>query len=1006
MDEFINLSYLDNPDVYAVNALEDHSDHKIFFGEKENKISLSGKWKFLCYTSFNDDIKVLLSPNFNINNLDDINVPGHLELQGYGRPKYVNMQYPWYGHEEVELGKSPKDNPVGIYLRDLEMNESFSQKIILSFGGFNTALYVFINGYFVGYSEKNYTTTEFDITNYLVKGINRIGLLVFKYSKQSWFHDQDMWRFSGVFRDVSLKLVPLIHIEDINNKSLLASDYQTGLLDVRVTILGGLSTVSLKYALRFKGNTLFEEIKDLKGREIEIKRTIENVAQWSAEIPNLYQLDMYLIQNGQIVESTTLDVGFRCIEIKNGIMLINGKRLILKGVNRHEFDMKNGRAISEETIKDDLLLLKANNFNAIRTSHYPNNSYLYELADKLGFYIVDEVDLESHGTWGSLAKTDGFSTVLPGNHNEFLNLILSKNKTMYERDKNHPSIIIWSLGNESNVGSVLEKSYEFFKKMDPTRLVHYEGCYGNKKYSHITDIESSMYVPAPFVKKRLEHQKEKPYIHCEFEHSMGNSTGNFKDYMDLIDIYANYQGGFIWDFVDQGLLDEENKFIKYGGDFDDRPNDGIFSCDGLLLADRSKTSKLETVKYYYQDVKFEKTPDGILIKNTNLFKGTNLYYFKLSIYEEGKLISESPFTLQIAPDSSFLLKLNELNVNLEREILVRITYHNLIDNLYSKKDDEVGFFEFLYNSSLEKALPYVKGSSKKVNVIRSDFNIGVNYPNVSYMFNGLANFHGGIQSIRVNDEEFLATKMTPTLFRPTTDNDDPLSRYAIDPYFGATKRPLLIPKGKSNKGLKITKNSAKITYNYRYFYGFIPKKVKFSFENLDDGSLLVEMETKISRFQASPSEIGLTFKVPSIIKKITYYGLGKGDNYIDRYEGQKLGIYESDPLSEYVNYARPQECGQHLFTRYLILESESGNKLKIQALDKAFAFKVLPWSYQEIENAEHLDELPKMKYTNVTLACATRGVGGDNSWMAPVHKEFKIKKGTKYRLKFIIKAID
>lgn len=1008
MPNIIDLTYLDNPNIIEINTLPNHSDHRIFINDRENLVSLNGKWRFAYFERFCDEVEFLLSPNFDINSLGEINVPGHFELNGYGKPQYVNQQYPWFGREQVELGKTPKNNPLGIYYKDIEMKNPLSERVVLEIGGFNSSLYLYINGSFIGYSEKNFTSTEFDITNYLFRGINRIALVVFKFCKQSWFEDQDMWRFGGIFRDINLKFIPFTHIEDINNASFLNDDLTTGILDVKVNIKGNITNCYLKYALKFNGNKLFEEQLNVTSNEFLIKKSITNINAWSNEIPNLYQLDIFLLKDGNLIEATVLDIGFRRIEIKNGVMLINGQRLVLKGVNRHEFEMRVGRAIGDKTIEDDLLLLKANNFNAIRTSHYPNKSYLYELADKLGFYIIDEVDLETHGTWGSLYKKDGFDGVLPGNHEEFTNLILAKNEAIFKRDRNHPSIIIWSLGNESRVGSVLKKSYKFFKEKDPLRLVHYEGCYYKKKYASLTDIDSGMYITPKSIAKRLSKQKVKPFILCEFEHSMGNSTGNFDEYIELIDRYNNFQGGFIWDFVDQGIVDEETKTIKYGGDFKDRPNDGAFCTDGLLLSDRSKTSKLDEVKYFYQEIKFEKNEDGILIKNTNSFKNTGDYYFKLAFYENGALVSESPFDLNLLPQTSFLLKLNKENLKSQKELLIRISYHLKQDKVFAPKDYEVGFGEFLYNSTLEKAHKLLPSNDEvKIEFINSGFNFGVNTSKgISYLFTGMDNFHGGLSSLTINNEEFLAGPVQLSLFRPTTDNDENLARFALDNYIGASKANFILPRVFNFLQPKTNKNSAKITYNYRYFYGSKPKKAKVIYEVLSDGSLLVTLNIKIAHFQAAPGEIGLTLRIPELIEEFSYYGLGEKDNYIDRYQGQKLGRYISNPINEYVNYAKPQECGLHLFTRELVLKGKGGNKLGIFALDNSFAFKVLPWSNLDIENAKHLNELPKINSTYVTILCASRGVGGDNSWLNPVHKEFRIKNGARYQLKFIIKKVD
>ena len=1004
MIDNIDLRFLDDLNVTSINTVDDHSDHEIYLGEKENKVILNGKWKFAYFQKYINEISYLLSPTFDISSLGEIEIPGHFELQGYGKPMYVNQQYPRFGVEDVPELKTPKENPVGVYLRDFVVEEPFKERVIFGLDGFNSALYMFINGHFVGYSEKNYTPTEFDISDFLVKGVNRFAIIVFKFAKTSWLEDQDMWRFSGIFRDVYLNFVPFNHIFDIRNDSILGKDYQTGILDVKLSIKGDLSFLKVRYTLSFNNETILFEEKNVAESQFFIKKSILPVYAWSAENPNLYELKISLYKGENLIETTSLNIGFRIVEIKNGVICLNGSRIVFKGVNRHEFEMRSGRAITDKLIEEDLKLLKRNNFNAIRTSHYPNKTALYDLADKLGFYIIDEVDLETHGTWGNAFKKSKKISVLPSNNMAVSKLIIDKDKAMFERDKNHPSILIWSLGNESSAGEVLRESYKFFKEIDKTRLIHYEGCYYNQKYSDLTDIDSGMYITPINILKRLKKQTKKPMILCEFEHSMGNSTGNFKEYWDLTEQFSNFQGGFIWDFVDQGILDEKTKSINYGGDFLDKPNDSVFSCDGLLLSDRSETAKLDEVKYFYQDVKFELFDNNLKIINKNSFKDTSGYYFKLSYYENGILKREVPFSFNVLPLNESIIQIDRNDIDYSKQVLIRISYHLSFATRFADKDYEVGFFEWFDNEKMPN-YNFIE-ANQALEIIESPFNLGIRNRSVQYMFKGFDNFNGGLTSIRLNGEEFISDIIKPTLFRATTDNDESMSRYYLDTYLGVSKKMVCMPTLGSSKILKLDKNFAKVHYSYRYFFGPLPKTISIDYEVRSDGSLLVTLTTKISRWQFAPGEIGLTFEIPFLLKSFTYYGRGFKDNYIDRKDGQKIGIYTSDPLKEYVNYAKPQECGLHLDTNYLILNGLEGNKLGIFALDAPFSFKVLPWSNFQIENANHLDELPKIKSTFVTINCATRGVGGDNSWLNPVHKEYRIKRAKKYQLKFIIRKVD
>lgn len=1002
MIEQLDLSFLNNPEVDFVNALYDHSDHKIFIDGASNEISLNGNWKFAYFDSFTENVYSYLDTNFDINTLKEIKVPSHIELNGYGKPQYTNQKYPRFGRENVALGKTPIENPVGIYFKDLQINHK-NNRFIFRLEGFETAIYLIINGRFAGFSEKSYTTTDFDITDFLNIGVNRIAIVLFKYSKYSWFLDQDMWRFSGIFRDVKLLLTPSVTIYDIRNDSILLDDLVNGQLNVRVNLAGYSLDTRIAYRLTFQGNVILENERPSSNGFIVINENIPNVYPYSAEMPYLYELEIRLIYDKNEIEKTSVNIGFRNIKIQDGVILVNGKKLCIKGVNRHEFEAYSGRAIDEKLIVQDIKLLKANNFNAIRCSHYPNNSKFYDLCDRYGLYVVDEVALETHGTWGySFFSKLNEKSILPGNHEEFTNLIISKTRSMLERDKNHPSIIMWSLGNESYVGSVLRKQANFIREFDKTRLVHYEGCSAHPKFSNLSDVHSEMYTPPSLINEFLKKNPNIPYMLCEFEHSMGNSTGNFDEYMDLFK-FKNYHGGFIWDFVDQGLI--VNGSVNYGGDFNDIPNDLDFCLNGLLLSDRSSTSKLETAKYFYQDIKFELKDGHLIIKNTNSFKNTSGMYFKLATYENGIIIDEQVFNLNIEPLSNFDMDLSKLDINDEKEVLLRISYHAKYDYSYLKKDDEMGFDEFLLNSKLENGfMASPLESEYPLEIIDNPFLIGLKGNGFSYIFTGRDGNSGGLASILVNNNEFLKKPISISLFRPITSNDDTIYKFYSSDFDKRTKYTFLNPSWKNVEIKKISKNHAELTYFYRNMdYPFV-KTMKIKYSVYSSGDILVEFTFKSKKGKKTPPLIGLDITLPFLVSNFSYYGLGKKDSYPDRYKGQKLGLYNSNVLEEYVNYGKPQECGNHMFTRYLVLNGSKGGKIGILSLDKSFNFKLLPYNPYEIDNATHFDELPKPKYTTLTISSDIRGVGGDNSWGNPVHEKYEIK-GGEHTLRFIIRKL-
>ena len=1004
----IDLRYLDDPSVTSINALDDHSDHKTFLSGKDSEVSLSGKWKFVYFDKFSDDVFTYLNPAFDTSKLESFDVPQHFEFGGYGKPIYVNTQYPWDGNENLKIGHCPVNNPLAIYFKDLDFSQGLSSRIVLKFEGFEMGLFLYINGEFAGYSEKNYLTTEFDITNKLVRGANRIAIIVFKYTKGSWFMDQDFWRLGGIFRDVKLVFMPLTHIIDINNKSTLLEDNRQGRLNVIMKIKGEISSTRLAYRFSYNGNILISRIIDVSNNIVEVDELLPFVHAWSAEDPQLYKFEVSLIKNEIEFEYNEIKIGFRRIEIKNGVILLNGKRLIIRGINRHEFDPYKGRALTKEIIENDIIFAKQHNINAIRCSHYPNNPYFYEMCDKYGIYVIDETPLETHGTWLNIRATGASKRkdILPGDHEEFLDFIMQKSKAMYERDKNHPSIISWSLGNESFGGKVLEKASEFFKTTDPSRFVHYEGCFQDKSYLHISDVTSEMYSRPSFIEKSIKKAKvKKPYILCEYMHAMGNALGNMDEYNALIYKYDVFQGGFIWDYLDQGIYDKENDTFNYGGDYDDRPNNEDFCCNGLLASDRKINAKVDTMKYYYQDISFAKKDKFITIRNDNLFIDTSKYYFVAEILLNGVKQKETSFEINLQPGQMFDFNTEELGLDVgEGEVVVRLSYHLKNDTIYAKKGLEVGYFDYLYNFEYKSTNTKLSEESKeKLEIVKGRYNIGVKGNGFSYLFTGFNALEGGLISIKYNGEEFLKEPLRATFFRATTPNEKSIFKYFGHRYIGYSKNQWLLPL---NSHTKVSKyNGKSITITMIYWILDLPRirRVKIEYEIFNSGDMRVRAKYHKHLFDAEFNQFGLVFKTPKPLKSFSYYGLGDKDSYPDRFIGQKLGIYSSTPEDQYVNYVVPQECGNHIYTRNAVVESQKGNKLGFYSLNNSFNFKCLSYSDLEIENATHSDELPKKKYSYITICDKVRGIGGDDSWTDPCHKQYKLKKRGTYKVEFMIK---
>lgn len=995
--EKIDLELLKKP-INGVN-LEQYSSYFISFINKENtRTSLNGKWKFLYLDKINDEN--ILKSDYEIKDLKEITVPSHIELNNYSKPQYLNIMYPWEGYESLDFNEIPSKNRVNVYFKDIEIND-LNYDYFIEFNGFESGLYLYINSNFVGYSSFNFEVSKFKINDYLKKGKNRITVLLFKYSFASWFKDQDMWRLSGIFRDVYLIKVNKTHFKDIYNRSNL-KDIKTGLLDIDFKITNFKKDLSLSLSFLYENKQIFSTNLILNDEILNFKREIDKVKLWSDEEPNLYTLKIKLKEKDKVLEEVELNVGFRKIEVKDGILLLNEKPLFIKGVNRHEFDTHSGRVISKETTEEDIKLLKKNNFNAIRTSHYPNNPFLYDLCDKYGVLVCDECAIETHGTWNNkdFKKID-LKKVLPGSDEKYLSYTLKKGEALFERDKNHPSVIIWSLGNESWVGENFAKLYKYLKEKDPSRPIHYEGNFASPSYYNLSDFISRMYSTPEEVGKIIEKDSKKPFILCEFAHSMGNSTGNFDEYMSLKDKYKTFVGGFIWDFVDQGIT-IDNK-VYYGGDFNDYPNDSNFCADGLLLSNRKETNKLKIVKYAYQPFDFEINEKGVVLKNKYNFKSTNKLKFNYYLFKNYEQIYSKSFEVNILPKEEKFIPLDVSSyLNEEAQYLVRIEAKSKEDNLYLNKGDEIGFVEKYLKGKIDEPI-YKENIVKEggLKLFKSLQHITVYKDNFKVIFNGLNIDNGGLEAIIYEkDEPLIHYPVLPTLFRATTDNDDKIEKYFNSFYLGASFYPLYNPFKSPLKVLKESVDEVIIEFNYSMLTSILPTKFKVIYHVYSSKEIKVEMEYNPSKVLPTPPLIGLRFTFDKNINKFSYVGLGEGDSYSDRYKGLKHGIFESDVNKEYIPYSKPQECGNHIFTNKVSIHYPSFN-LSFIALSKTFEFKFLPYNEFELEIAKRNDELISTK-NYLTIMAINKGVGGDNSWGAKVHENYLVKK-KKYYLSFLIK---
>lgn len=558
--------------------------------------------------------------DYDISEFDEIQVPQHIELAGYDKIHYINTMYPWEGHEYRRpagtcnhigegMFSEASYNPTGSYVRFFDLEEALiGKRVILSFEGAEQAIYVWINGEFVGYAEDSFTVSEFDITPYVKETGNRLCVEVHKRSTAAFLEDQDFFRFFGLFRDVNLYGLPDIHVSDLWIHPKCALDGRQASMEIEFKTTKG-KTVSYADARAeiclLDGHQMIAKEEASVSESFRADLTIsEPVQLWNCDDPKLYQVEIRIFDGqGDLIEIIPYQVGFRTICIEDGIIKLNGRRLIINGVNRHEWNAKSGRCISENDEIYDIECMKRNNINAVRTCHYPDRTTWYYRCDEAGIYVMAEVNLESHGSWQKMGAVEP-SWNVPGSVELWQDVVLDRVKSNFEMFKNHTSVLFWSLGNESYAGEVLKEMNAYYKKRDPGRLVHYEGVFQNRDYEdNISDVESQMYAPPGRVREYLENEPKKPFILCEYMHDMGNSLGGMKSYIDLLDQYEKYQGGFIWDYIDQALLVKDEitgrEVLRYGGDFDDRPSDYEFSGNGIVFADRTEKPAMQEVKYYY-----------------------------------------------------------------------------------------------------------------------------------------------------------------------------------------------------------------------------------------------------------------------------------------------------------------------------------------------------------------------------------------------------------------------
>ncbi|MFZ4522137.1 MAG: glycoside hydrolase family 2 TIM barrel-domain containing protein [Bacteroidales bacterium] len=988
---------------------------------------LNGTWKF--NWSENPERRPLkfYEDSFDVSNWKEITVPSTIEIQGYGYPIYVNQPYEFKHLMKPDPPRVPHDyNPVASYRRDFEVPAGWDgREIFLHFGAVKSFCYVYLNGQRVGMGKDAKTPTEFNITNMLRKGKNTLGIEVFRWSDGTYLECQDMWRMSGINRDVYLFSTPKTHIRDFFVTGDLFSNYQHGIFKVRAILQSkGINpppdldrpftqpvfslTVSLYESKTSKTPELTETIEYKPGNSGEdtlyVEKMIPNPRKWSAETPNLYHVVLTLKdESGNVIESMGCRMGFRSSEVKNGQFLLNGKPILIKGVNRHEHDPITGHVISKELMLKDVTLMKEANINTVRTCHYPDDPYWYELCDEYGLYVIDEANIESHGMGYDPDRT-------LGNNPEWRDAHLDRTARMVERDKNHPSVIFWSLGNEAGNGCNFETTHDWVKHRDNSRPVWYERA----EQGANTDVFCPMYW-APWDLKWYGYSRQlRPLIMCEYAHAMGNSTGNFKEYWDVIEKYPQLQGGCIWDWVDQGILrkgDEAGQpdSFLFGGDFGpkDVPSDGNFMCNGIIFPNRKPHPGYWEVKKVYQYVKFRLTDPGkcsFEISNHYDFYDLSNTVLSWELLSNGKVVTAGKlpsFILLPGDKKGMNIVLPALNPQAETEYFVNV-YLKTSTTQGVLKEGHILASEQLTLPVLLKGQKIEAGKTGKgpgLNLTENENTASIAGEGFSMAFDKK---RGTLSSWKFRDTELVVQGLQPNFRRAPTDNDigNGMPK-RCKAWFDASENRKVVKCELS----AVTKDTIFFTVVYMFPDSIGTETV--SYKVLSDGKVTVTTSFKpLKEKLPELPRFGLNMQISPDFHKISWYGRGPWENYCDRKTASFAGIWESTPEGQFTPYIRPQENGYKTEVRWVTFETGKHITLKFTGLP-LLSFSALPYTYDDMkgfrQTGKHIHDLKKNPFVDLNIDYLQMGVGGDDSWGARVHEEYTIP-AKEYNYSFTMEA--
>ena len=965
----------------------------------ERYLSLEGKWKFNFSKDHDKAPRDFYSLKYDDSQWTDFPVPGILELNGYGDAIYSNNGYPWRTQFRPEPPfVEERNNYTGSYRKMVTVPADWKgERIYLHVGSATSNLMVWVNGKFVGYSEDSKVSAEFDLTKYLTPGKeNLIAMQVMRWCDGSYLEDQDFWRFTGIAREVYLYARPQAHIADLFITPDLVNNYQDGTLEVKLNAVGA------------KGETVMFSLKDKEGKEVaaqtakvggngevKVNFDIKNPLKWTAETPNLYTLYTTLMDGKQVAEVVPQRVGFRKVEIKNAQVLVNGQPVLFKGANRHELDPVTGYVVSMDRMLEDIRVMKELNINAVRTCHYPNDPRWYELCDIYGIYMVAEANIESHGM--------GYGNKTLAKEPTYEKAHLERNESNIKIYKNHPSIIFWSVGNEAGYGPNFEKAYDLVKAYDPSRPCQYEQAGQNGK----TDIFCPMYYDYGGCDKYSQGDNPRPLIQCEYAHAMGNSMGGFKEYWDMVRKYPKYQGGFIWDFVDQGLRvkNKQGKTIyAYGGDFGRYPtSDHNFNCNGIINPDRKPNPHANEVRYYYQNIwatAKDLKAGEVEVYNENFFKSLDDVELQWTLESEGKVLANGRNALDIPAQQKRVVKLDgySLPADVKGEVVLNLDFvlkkaEPMLDAGYAVAREQFVVNPYTF-PTMESVLAVTSGKydTRKVEKEEKVAWVTLSAGNTSVTFN---HWNGWIDYLDVDGKPMLEEgyAITPDFWRAPTDND----------YGAGTQRKLHAWKNPEMKmkSFKVVENEGKAEKGVEVVYDMpsVEATLTMTYTLTPAGELVVNEAMTVNKDAKHKPELmryGMQLVMPKAYNMLTYYGKGPGENYIDRNNGDRLGVYDAKVADQYWGYVRPQESGNKTEVRYWQVKDENGKGLEFYSFAPMecstlnYLASDLDDGWDKNAHQSHSGDLTPRDFSVVKLAARQRGLACVNSWGAIPLEQYRM----------------